>query len=292
MAIHFEIIREGDWFFAKAAGEKKFEVGRSVRYVNKKSGVETRGLSSSRSTLAKKYLYKASDYAATSGFWAEFIEPTALCEGQSFLTLNTYDRARFTYGFAQLAVHVPDGDFVLWLRDMIGRAEALDYFPGLGLVNGRIAKVEENQTVPFESAASTEPLSKYLNPTLESVEDEEVIAAAKFIHWTINHDGARALQVQHMVSTARRILKEADRKLGLDGVTADLCCLILDIRHQGRGTYPEMQKSLVSSSPFDRLLEIGCFSYPERCITLKEAMKSRRTKFQKKKWSREASDFI
>jgi len=69
--------------------------------------------------------------------FGDFIEPTARCEGQSFITLNTYDRARFTFGFAQFAAHEPDGDFVTWFRDMLGQSEASDYFPDLAVKDGR-----------------------------------------------------------------------------------------------------------------------------------------------------------
>lgn len=292
MAIHFEIVREGSNFFARANGGGRFEVGRQVLFRNKRTGEETRGLANNGSKAAKQVAYSAAGYTTTFGFWAEFIEPTALGEGQSFITLNTYDRARFTFGFAQLAAHVADGDFVLWLRDMLGRAEALDYFPNLALYKDRIVKVEEGKRVPLETEDTTRGLMRFLNPSLANVDDDEVIAAAKLIHWTTNHPGTQTLQVQHMVATARRLMEEADRRLGLDGVEATLCCAILDIRHQGRGTFAEMQRALGERNPLDALTEIGAFSYPERVKTLRSALKSRKAKFSAKTWSREDQNFV
>ncbi len=183
--------------------------------------MERFGLSNDRgffgSEEAEELLYVATDFEAVHPFWCDFIEPTAICEGQSFISLNTFDRARFTFGFGQFAAHVPDGDFVRWFRDMLQRPEVEDYFPDLEVQAGRIVKVEEARVVPLEDSDSTEPLQLFLNPTLDDVEDAEVIAAAKLIHWTGHHPDVRLLQVQHMINTARRLVKEADRRLGLDG---------------------------------------------------------------------------
>ena len=291
MAIHFEIVRDGSSFFARAGDGGQFEVGRQVLFRNKRTGEETRGLANNGSKSAKQLLYRAADFVGTFGFWAEFIEPTALGEGQSFITLNTYDRARFTFGFAQLAAHVADGDFILWFRDMLGRAEALDYFPNLALHKGKIVKVEEGKRIPLETAETTRALMRFLNPSLSSVDDDEVIAAAKLVHWTTSHPGTQTLQVQHMVATAKRLMEEADRRLGLDGADAALCCAILDIRHQGRGTFAEMQKALGEKKPLDALIEVGAFSYPERVKTLRNALKSRKANFSQKHWSREDQSF-
>ena len=87
--------------------------------------------------------YAAGDFANGHGFWADFIEPTAICEGRSFLTLNTYDSAGFTFGFGQFAAHVPEGDFVKLLRALLARPEADAYFPHLELVGGRIHRVAD-----------------------------------------------------------------------------------------------------------------------------------------------------
>jgi len=296
MAIHFDIVRDGTSFSARADNGATVPIGARVRYHNRRTGVDRFGLSNDAphfgSAEARRQLYRATDYRGTHDFWADFIEPTAICEGQSFLSLNTYDRARFTFGFGQFAAHVPDGDFVRWFRDMLQRPEVVDYFPNLEVRGGRIVKVEAGRAAPLESASSTEPLQLYLNPTLDEVEDAEAIAAAKLIHWTNGHPGARLLQVQHMVATARALVREADRRLGLDGRGGDICCVVMDVRHQGRAGFAELQAALAAPRPYEALLEVGVVGEPGRVANLKLAMRSRRAALAARTWSRAAQAFI
>ncbi|WP_407519005.1 hypothetical protein [Methylobacterium oryzisoli] len=296
MAIHFDVVRDGKRFSARPDGRTAFPIAAKVTFRNRRTGVERFGLSNDGSFFgsdeAKRQKYLAADYAEIHPFWADFIEPTAICEGQSFISLNTYDRARFTFGFGQFAAHVPDGDFIRWFRDMLQRPEVVDYFPNLEVRGGRIVKVEDNKVVPLETAQSTEPLQLYLNPTLDDVEDAEVVAAAKLIHWTVNYPEARLLQVQHMVNTARRLMKEADRRLGLDGLGADLCCVVMDVRHQGRAGFSDLQEALNARRPFEALLDVGAVSQPERVRNLKQALQTRRAALRRKKWSRSTGDFV
>lgn len=296
MAIHFDIVRDGSRFSARPDNAAPFPIGTRVKYRNKKTGVERFGLSNDGnlfgSAEAKQQIFLASDFADVYPFWSDFIEPTAICEGQSFLSLNTYDLARFTFGFGQFAAHVPDGDFIRWFRDMLQRAEAIDYFPNLEVQGGRIVKVEEGKVVAMESKDSTDRLQTFFNPTLDEVEDAEVIGAAKLIHWTNNHPEVRLLQVQHMINTARRLVVESDKRLGLDGRTADLCCIVMDVRHQGRAGFSDLQEALLAPKPFEALLEVGGSGEPERVRNLMAALGPRRAKLQKKKWSRSAADFV
>jgi hypothetical protein len=292
MPIHFDIVREQNLYSVRADGGPKIAVGQQVHYRNKKTGVETLGLANDNSPLARQSNYVASNFSQAFGFWAAFIEPTAFCEGQSFITLNTYDRARFTFGFAQFAAHVPDGDFVLWFRDMLGQPETGNYFPDLAVQNGRIVKLATGGPIALETASTTEPLMNYLNPSLNSIEDDEVIAAGKFIHWTINHPNSQALQVSHMITNARALLVQADTRIHIDGVAGDLCCLVMDILHQGRGAFPDMLKALHADDPFKALLAIGAIPYPDRVTTLGNALKTRRDALAQKKWSRQKTDFV
>lgn len=296
MGVHFEIVRDGKDFSVRIDAEAIMPIGSKVRYRNKRTGVERFGLSNDAgnfgSERARELLFLAHDYRGIYSFWADFIEPTAICEGQSFLSLNSYDRARFTFGFGQFAAHVPDGDFIHWFRDMLQRPEAIDYFPNLEVIGGRIFKREDGKAVAMETAESTEPLQLFFNPTLDDVEDAEVIAAAKFIHWTLMHQGARLLQVQHMVATAQRLVREADRRIVLDGLSADLCCIVMDVRHQGRAGYDELKAALLAKDPFAALLEVGAVSQPSRNDNLKAALASRRAALRGWIWSRAMGDFV
>jgi hypothetical protein len=286
MPIHFDIIRDGSQFSSRADGGAKFAVGRQVHFQ------QNRGLANDNSPLGKQFDYDATKFSQKHPFWADYIAPTAFCEGRSFITLNTYDRARFTFGFTQFAAHVPNGDFVTWMRAMLARPEANDYFPDLALDNGQIVKVGTHGKTPLETKTTTEPLMLYLNPSLAAVDDEEVIAAAKFIHWTMNHPETQALQVDQMVATGHAILAEADTRLGLNGVGADLCCVVMDIRHQGRGTFAQMLQALKAADPYKALLAIGATSFSERVKTLKKMLDPKRAALAATKCNRAQREFV
>jgi hypothetical protein len=292
MSISFSIERSDRAFYARANGGAKFFVGHQTAYFERSSSRSFEGLFNVPSRELPKNIYVASDYRDAYGFWADFIEPTALCEGGNFLTLNTYDRARFTWGFGQFAAHVPDGDFVRFFRDMLGRPEAPDYFPNLHISAGRIAKLEGERLIPLETATGTAPLMDFLNPSSDAIEDAEVIAAAKLIHWTMNVSAVRELQVLHMVAAFKRMMAEADRRLSLHGQPADLCCVVCDIRHQGRANYAAMQSALMASDPLRALLKLGSIAYESRIRKLKAALAASNVVFSNKRWDREAREFV
>lgn len=289
MAILFSILRTGNDFSCSADGAPKYFVGRRVPY---EGNIGLYNIFSG--TRVERLNYSAADFQEPHRFWADFIEPTAVCEGRNFLTLNSYDRAAFTFGFGQFAAHVPNGDFVEYLRAMLQLPQAADYFPHLGVVNGRISKTDGAAPKALESDESTKPLMDYLNPGLSEVEDAEVIAAAKLIHWTSKHVSARNAQVLQMISTFRGIMREADRRVGVNGRTANECCVIADLRHHGRGgrmLWPLVEDALRSSNPFNALIAIGAPKWEERKRSLRNAIRARPV-FLQKKWSRAAGDFV
>ncbi|OYZ14168.1 MAG: hypothetical protein B7Y35_10280 [Sphingomonadales bacterium 28-64-96] len=288
MPINFQIERTANNFFARADGQRFF-VGRRVPYGGNIGLYNIFG----GSPLTPLF-YTAANFASGHGFWADFIEPTAICEGRSFLTLNSYDRAAFTFGFGQFAAHVPDGDFVKMLRALLARPEADDYFPHLELAGGRIHRVTDAGLSPLETAASTEALMRYLNPTLDEVEDAEVIAAAKLIHWATHHPSARDAQVSTMVASYRHFMARADKRVGIDGRPADQCLVIADILHHGRGgkmTWPLVAEALASPTPLAKLIAIGAPQWDGRKATLKKAIAAR-SQLAAKRWSRAAGDFV
>lgn len=289
MPVLFVIHRAGNNFSCTANGGPRFFVGKRVPY-------ETRiGLYNIfAGSKLEKLNYAAADFDNRFGFWSLFVEPTAVVEGRNFLTLNTYDRAAFTFGFGQFAAHVPDGDFVKYFRSMLALPQAGDYFPHLGVVNGRICKTDVDPPVPIEDGASTKSLMKYLNPTSGEVEDSEVIAAAKLIHWTSRHASAREAQVAQMVATYKGFMKRADTRVGINGRTADICCIIADILHHGRGgsmTWPLIQEALATSNPLANLLKIGEPKWHTRLVGLGNAI-SQRPAFATKRWNTAAGNFV
>src|SRR5262249_132946 len=152
-----------------------------------------KGLMNASGTSAQKY--DRSEFRNTYGFWADFMHPTAMAEGALYHTLNTYDRAHFTFSFLQYAAHVPNGDFVVYLRSLLKLPLAIEYFPDLRLENNRITRITDEGTLPLESDQTTDALLDYLNPSLREIEDTEVIQAAKFIHWVQNDPSHRRTQV-------------------------------------------------------------------------------------------------
>lgn len=291
MAIYFKLFRSGNVVRASADNAEAFFVGKVTQYTDKKSGEDYTGIYNVPSKLLPALIYQAQDFEAVHGYWAQLIQPTARCEGGNFLTLNTYDRARFTFGFGQFAAHVPDGDFVLFFRDLLTRPEASDYFPGLELHQGRIVKRAGETLIPLETSTSTAGLMNLLNPTASSLEDEEQIAGAKFIHWTTNHPAAQALQVAHMVATFKRLMRNADTKLNLNGRSAEIAVIVCDILHQGRAKYPAMQQALLAAKPVEALLQLGAVAYPERLKTLRLSLKQAGDLYSARVWDRANSNF-
>jgi hypothetical protein len=208
--------------------------------------------------------YDPADHSGL-GSWAQLLDVTVRGEGRGrFTTLNTWDRAAFTFGFLQFAAHEPDGDFIQWFRALLKRPEANDYFPTLKIVNGRIADANG----PIETAQSTARLMAFLNPNGDRVDAAEILNAARFIDWTRRIAEARSLQVDVAASIFRSLLKHAATKVALDGESDAICSVVADILHQGRGgsdTWQLIGDALASSDKLGALLAIGADSYPERC---------------------------
>jgi hypothetical protein len=280
MSIDFTIIRDGREFYCKADGGPRFYVGRQVSYQGRV------GLKNDHHRGIGEVRFLPQDYEGY-GFWPSFLAPTAQAEARSsFLVLNTYDRAAFTFGAFQFAAHVPNGDFVKFFRSMLERSEAEDYFPNLIVKDQRIHSVELLDEVQLEDDDSTLKLQRHLNQSEEIVDDREVIAAAKLIHWTTHYQEARSLQVHQCVSVAQQYMDRLDRRLDLDGRSAAICFVAFDILHHGRGggqTFPTLQRALRSTNPLERLLEIGAEQYGERIRTLREGIKAD-PRFQTLKW--------
>ncbi len=288
------IKNDGSRYLATVDGGAAFEVGRRVTYPGRDG--QTVGLAGSRSATDK---YNPDTYAAEHGVWAYFLAPTALCESNGvFATLNSYDRAFFTWGFLQFGAHVPDGDFVQFFRELLKDSEAADYFPDLDVENGRICRVEPSGTKPLESATSTRPLMLYLNPTVTAVEDVEVVNAAKLVHWCSHSESARHVQVSTGISLFRANMKAYARRYGLDGVPDYVCLGVADIRHQGRGSSEDILRALATGGDrqkaFANLVKVGSQLYAERCKTLDKAVKAlmQTGKLGTHNYSVEKADFV
>ncbi|MEO7391898.1 MAG: hypothetical protein ABIU58_06965 [Ramlibacter sp.] len=259
-------LEEGNKYFGRIDGQR-FYIGRRVTYKGRK------GLTNLSGTRAQRY--DPAKYRPVLGFWADFIQPTAACEGALFHTLNTYDRARFTFAFLQFAAHVPNGDFVRYLRALLALPLGAEYFPDLTLANGRICRVRDGNAAlePLESDDSTEGLMDYLNPSSDEVEDTEIIQAAKFVHWAQNDPEHRRVQIESGVANFRSSMVSYARSYGLNGAGDTICLVVADIRHQGRAGSAAIVSALASAKPLEALLKLGEPEYHERVLTLRREIK-------------------
>jgi hypothetical protein len=279
-------LRDGD-YFANVDGGPEFFVGKRVTFQGMKGLKNTRGIAADR---YDRTLFNA----GVEGLWADFIFPTAVAEGGLFHTLNTYDRARFTFGFLQYAAHVPNGDFVRYFRDLLKLPAASDYFPDLMVQNDRIFRIKDEGLIQMEDDSSTAGLMDFLNPSSTEVEDTEVIQSAKVIHWVKNDPAHRQLQVDFGKTFFREAMVLYDRTYNLDGVRIDVCLVVADIRHQGRGGSSEIRLALQNSDPVGALLKIGASQFPERLKTIKRELSKlmQQPQFASKTYNRGTKEFV
>jgi hypothetical protein len=264
--------QEGSRFFASVGGGPEFFVGRRVRFGALFGLMNT--------SVPGGAAYAARDHLAQVGHWAHLLEPTAMCEGEGFFDrLNTYDRARFTFGFLQFAAHNPESDFVKFFRRLLALPLAPAYFPDLKLIDGRITLIGDGRTTELETASSTELLMDYLNPDSDEVQEREVVNCAKFVHWCANDPGHRAAQVEIGVKEIKKAMTVNHGRYGLDGRTDVTGLLIFDIHHQGRASVATVRAALARAtteeSAWEELLAIGLPKFEERLATLRAHVMSK-----------------
>lgn len=252
-------LEDGNKYYGKIDGNR-FYIGSRVPYEGGK------GLMNIRGTSAQKY--DRAQFRTKFGFWADFIHPTAMAEGALFHTLNTYDRAHFTFSFLQYAAHVPKGDFVVYLRELLKLPLASEYFPDLILDKNRVCRVTDTGIVALESETSTSGLIDYLNPSVKEIEDTEVIQAAKFVHWAQNDPLNRETQIKVGIDHFKEKMIHYAQQYGLNGMDETICLVVADIRHQGRAKSSVIMAALQSSNPLNALLKIGEPKYHPRLVTL------------------------
>jgi hypothetical protein len=278
-------LEQGNKYFGKIDGTR-FYIGSRVSYEGGKGLMNVSGTSSQK--------YDRAQFRATFGFWADFLHPTAMAEGALYHTLNTYDRAHFTFSFLQYAAHVPNGDFVVYLRALLQLPLAYEYFPDLTFRNGRVCRITDSGIVALESDISTAPLLDYLNPSVMEIEDTEVIQAAKFVHWVQNDAAHRQTQVEVGIAHFKEKMKSYAQQYGLNGADETICLVVADIRHQGRAKSPAIMAALQSANPLNALLSIGEPKYHQRLVTLRREINAltQDGTFGALKYSTAKNDFI
>ncbi|WP_323796326.1 hypothetical protein [Nisaea sp.] len=253
---------DGSRYSAQINDGPAFFVGSDVRFQS------LRGL---MNTTPGSDIYTPEDYREQFGIWADLIAPTVMCESKgSFHCLNTYDRAAFTFGFMQDAVHEPDENFVLLLRRFLLLKDAQFYFPDLILQNGHISQKTPGGIVQLEDDTSSQGLMNYLNPDPDAVCQQEAEIAAKFVHWAENNPENRATQVAFTIEQQRQKYANYARRYDLEGAEDSVCIVVADIRHQGRAKSSVIEQALKASDPLNALLDIGSTTYAPRIETLRQ----------------------
>lgn len=274
MAFNFTFSKKGTSRFAKIinTAAPKFLVGKETVYQHAKHGLFN--LSTPNGAA-----YNPADYADEYGFWAYFIAPTAKAESNnSFVCLNTYDRARFTFGFMQYAAHVPNGDFVRFFKQLLALPNASDYFPKLVLAGDRIHYRNSNGSLTqLEDNLSTAGLMDYLNPSLSVVETQELICAARMVHWATHDPEHRRIQVRVAIEHFRENMRHYAQSYNLDGFPDKICQVVCDIRHQGRATSGQIINALNThgriEAAYKNLLKLGHPLYAQRISTIRTEIK-------------------
>jgi len=252
--------QDGKKWLARIGADPEFVVGQQF-----KNGSRL-GLFNSADPIGP--FYRGTDWQAELGLWTRMLEPSAAAEGEgNMAALNTWDTARFTFGFVQFAAHTPNENFVILLRRLLALPLAAHYFPELSLANGRIRHATRGA---LESASSTAALQSYLNPDPAKIDgDSEVSCAARLMHWTRADAAARRAQVTTAVDKMRGYL--ARKAADVDGRPDVICFLVWDIAHQGRAqSYAnQVRPALQAAEPEAALLAIGADRFPGRIATLR-----------------------
>lgn len=285
-----DISQSGRTFRAKTASGVDFIIGTSTSYTD---DMNRTGLFQGRTAIEDSLrfgVYSAADFAPTFGQWAHFIEPTLSAEGGGrFATLNTYDRAAFTFGAPQLAAHTPGENFIEYLRELLKLPDAARHFPELSLRRNAAGKttvhlaggggfedLEQVVTVTRPNGRREDQLARlmvYLNGSPTEIDAAELSVAARLMNWLRLDPRAKSLQIAVFIDSAKRKLARAKTKIaGFTGADWRTALWIMDILHQGRGTFAEMSAAMRSADPEGALKEIGAQRYRSRIRTVETAV--------------------
>jgi hypothetical protein len=281
-----DIRRNGKIFRAKTALGFSFIVGSATNFTD---DMHRTGLFQGTTAIADSArfgVYKAGEFVGAFGKWAHFIEPTLSAEGGArFATLNTYDRAAFTFGAPQLAAHTPGENFIVYLRELLLLPNADKHFPELSLrsngshrktvhlaKDGSFIDLEEVMEVTRPNGRKEKQLANltiYLNSSALAVDEAELSAAARLMNWLRLDPRAKELQIRVFIEHAQKKLDRAKQNVtGFTGQDWRTSLWVMDILHQGRGTFREMSRAHQTGSPEAALKQIGLPKYRNRIRTV------------------------
>ncbi len=234
---------------------ERIYVGRTTNYGSR------RGLSRYSDTIP----YDRFKAEATIGAWAHFIYPSVMAEsGGRHLVINAWDRAHFTWGFYQLAAHTAGDNLILLMRELVQLPSAKRYFPDLVLVDGKLAQMTGDGPVTLERQAEVNvggwtetqlpDFMAYLNPSSRRLDNQEVIASAKFIAWAEEDPAMLETTIRVSTGIMKRKIRHWAGRLDLLGKRPELAIWVSDMFHQGRGSLNKAREAL-NQSTFPRQLQ-------------------------------------
>ena len=281
------VVKEGKFYKATTTNGFRFIVGSETSYTDDMARV---GLFQGPTSIADSLqfgVYAAANFAPGFGQWAHFIDPTLNAEGGArFATLNSYDRAAFTFGAPQFAAHTPDENLVVYVRRLLALPDAQAYFPDLLLKKNATGKTTVHRALADGTASDLEEVvevvrpngkkekqipafMRYLNDDPKAVGQRELIAAARLMLWLKQDPKASALQVEVFIDTIKAKLAETKQKVpAFTGQDWEVALWIMDIRHQGRGSFLDIATALQKTDPVAALRQIGYGSYKTRIDTV------------------------
>ncbi|USJ27572.1 peptidoglycan-binding domain-containing protein [Ensifer adhaerens] len=284
------IAQHGGVYQAKTNEGLSFLIGSSTNFTDDmhRTGL-FQGSKSIADSSEKFGVYKAADYEAVDRQWAHFVVPTFKAEGGRYATLNTYDRAAFTFGAPQLAAHTPDMNFIIYLRSLLKLANADKHFPELTLAKdpqgkqrvhlkkgGTLVNLEEVVLVTRPNGIKEKQLAKlmaYFNPSPTRIDDAELSAAARLMNWLRQDPKAKQIQIEVFIEHAKSNLARAKSKVPeFTGKKWQEALWTMDVLHHGRGTFSEIRVAITSHDPLSSLAAIGASKYPERIRTIRRGV--------------------
>jgi hypothetical protein len=268
----FNLVRENtDWFATRKGESQRFLVGREILKPAKRFwGIFV------PNDMYYGPKYAGKDYADRFGHFAYLLELSGYCESKNrFNLINTYDRAKFTYGFYQLAAHTPNDNLILLMRDLVSAGLVADYFPDLRIVDGKLHQVDDDGGTTNLEAVNGDDLTNfmdYLNPRRKEIDRAEVLNCARLMHLANTSAAAREKQVERSAKILEKKMARWGAKYHLEGKPDTLCAVIADIHHQGRASVAKVKQALAGSKPLDRLIDINP-DYAQRSADLRAIIK-------------------
>lgn len=256
----FALRKDDRQWFASTGGGAEFYVGRET------SNGDYIGLFQ-RSSEYYGPVYKAEDHKDRIDHWANLLELTGWGESENhFNVINTYDSAKFTFGFFQMAAHTPKDNLILFFHRLADLPAFPDYFPELTIRNGHLHRIDEDGGLTdLEEVMATGPNGRkqiqlfmnYLNAFRRKHDRQEVLQSARLIHWSNNAAEMRQVQVDLANDILQKKMAVYSDWYGLDGVSDVICALIGDIHHQGRASKKRVRAALAAADPIERLITIN-----------------------------------